>query len=199
MITTNPKLAWALATDSSVKIAPGPWDEELAGGGYGQMTSLERKAEYAPVYSRICRLEEEQPGVAAVGHVLFHADTEARNHHLDYAADMIFNVVRELTPAWGDKRVWRDAKKERVPYLIKVALMERSENLSGERTAWGPERIKAIMHSWYGMSIETRFWSRDWMPTWMTIQSSIDWYENDALEPINEVIGQIAYRVRRAA
>lgn len=198
-IASNPRIAWALATDSSVRCAPGPWDEEMMGGGYGQTTSLERKAEYAPIWSRIQRMEREQPETAAVGHVICHADTVHSNAWLDDAVDALMARVVSLIPNWTDGRAWREVKKERVPYLVKIALLERRENLSGERPVWQPERIGAVMHEWYGMAITTRKWHQDWLPVWSVIQAAINTMEADALEPVSDVIGGMIRRERIAA
>ncbi|MHB0774286.1 hypothetical protein [Halomonas sp. WWR20] len=198
MIASNPKIAWAMATDSSVRCAPGPWDEEMAGGGYGAMTSLERKAEYARIFTRIQLMEREEPAAAAVGHVICNADTEHSNVWIDNAVDALMDRVVILIPNWEDGRAWRERKKMRVPYLIRIALLERRENLSGERPAWQPERIGAVMANRYGMSITTRKWHQDWQPVWSVIQACIDAMEADALEPISDVIRSMIRRQRIA-
>lgn len=197
-VSRDPRICWAMATKAASKAMPGPWSDELS-GGHSEITMLELCAEYSPIWSLIQRMEREQPSVAAVGHVICHADTEGSNRWLDDAVDALFSGVSKMVPNWDDKRAWRDTKKERVPYLIRIALLERRENLSGERPAWQPERIGAVMHEWYGMSITTRDWSRDWMPVWCAIQAAIDTMEADALEPVSDVIGDIIRRERIAA
>lgn len=203
-VVTDPKIAWAMALDTGVRSQMGPILEDLHNGG-GIQYSVKGGAgassgvEYWPILSRILRMEREQPELAAIGHVLCHPDTECRNSYLDSAAETIENRVIALIPNWSDGRAWKEAKKERVPYLIRVALMERSLNLSNEQPAWRPERIGAIMAEWYGMSIVTRDWSRDWLPAWAVIQAVIDHMEADAIEPISDVIGDIVQRVRRVA
>ncbi|MCG7598860.1 hypothetical protein MHM84_03615 [Halomonas sp. McH1-25] len=185
--TSNPKLAWALATDSSVRCAPGPWDD-IVSGGRCIMTSLEHKAEYARIYGAIQQLERDSQELAAIGHVLCNADTEQCNQWLDMASGAVFRRVASAIPNWDDNKAWRLAKKERVEHLVKVALMERSEDLSGERASWGPEKIKAIMESWFGISIVVLQWQRDWMPVWSLIQVVIDRLESEAMQPIEDEI-----------
>ncbi|WP_129141512.1 hypothetical protein [Modicisalibacter coralii] len=197
-ITREPRLAWAMATKSASKAAPGPWVDEMP-GGHSSMTMLELCAEYSPIWSLIQRMEREQPDTAAIGHVICHADTEASNWHLDDAVAALMGRVVAMIPNWGDGRAWRQAKKDRVPHLIRIALLERRENLSGERPAWQPERIGAVMHEWYGMAITTRDWARDWLPVWSCIQVAVDDMEADALEPVSDVIGAMIRRERIAA
>ena len=197
-IVREPKLAWAMATKAASKAAPGPWVDEMP-GGHSSMTQLEICAEYSPIWSLIQRMEREQPDVAAIGHVICHADTERSNAWLDRAVEVIQSKVVSMIPSWSDGRVWRQAKKDRVPYLITIALLERRENLSGERPAWQPERIGAVMHEWYGMAITTRKWHQDWLPVWSVIQACIDSAEADALEPVSDAIGAMIRRQRIAA
>ena len=203
-VVTDPKIAWAMAFDTGVRSQMGPILEDLHNGGgvqYGVRGGVGASSgvEYWPILSRVLRMEREQPELAAIGHVLCHPDTERRNSYLDTATETIEEAAIALIPNWNDGRAWKPAKKERVPYLIRVALLERSINLSNELPAWRPERIGALMADWYGMPIVTRDWSRDWLPVWTVIQTVIDRMEADAIEPISDVIGDIAQRIRRAA
>lgn len=203
-INTDPKLSWAAALDTGVRSQLGPILEELENGGGVQYSSkggvgAGHGAEYWPVLSRIQRMEREQPQLAAIGHVLCHPDTEARNSYLDAAADTVEAKVIALIPSWIDGRVWRQAKKDKVSHLIRVALMERSENLSNELPDWPPEKIGEKAGDWYGAPIDTRFWARDWLPTWCVIQAVINNLEADAIEPISDVIGSMIQKARRAA
>lgn len=203
-IVTDPKLAWSMALDSGVRSQLGPILEDLANGGGVQYTAkggtgAAHGVEYAPIYARIQRMEREQPSLAAIGHVLCHPDTETGNGYLDEAVEAAEPLVIGLIPNWEDKRAWRDTKKERVPYLIRVALIERSLNLANDRPEWSPERIGALMADWFGMSITTRKWHQDWLPTWCVIQAVIDRLEADAIEPISDVIGDMIQRERKAA
>ena len=204
MITTDPKLAWAMALDTGVRSQMGPILEELESGGGVQFTKkggtgAAHGIEYGPVYARICRLEREQPTLAAIGHVLCHPSTEQANAYLDDAVGAVEGKVIASIPNWGDGRAWRPAKKERVHYLIHVALLERQRNLSNEQPAWGPERIGATMAEWYGVAITTRKWHQDWMPVWSVIQASINHWEGEAMEPISETIGDMVRNIRKAA
>jgi len=204
MITTDPKLAWALALDSGVRSQLGPILEELENGGGVQFTKkggagASHGIEYGPIYSRICRMEREQPALAAIGHVLCHPSTEQANAWLDDAVEAVEGKVIDSIPNWTDGRAWKAAKKERVHYLIHVALLERQRNLSNEQPAWGPERIGEMMAGWYGMPIVTRDWARDWMPAWSVIQAAINFWEGEAMEPISETIGLVVRNFREAA
>ena len=202
-VVTDPKIAWAMALDTGVRSQMGPILEDLHNGGgvqYGVRGGVGASSgvEYWPILSRILRMEREHPELAAIGHVLCHPDTERRNSYLDSAAETIESRVISLLPNWNDGRAWKEAKKERVPYLIRVALIERSLNISNEQPTWRPERIGAILAEWYDLPIVTRDWSRDWRPVWSVIQTVIDSMEADAIEPISDVIGDIVQRVRRA-
>ena len=200
-IATDPKIAWALALDTGVRSQMGVVLEELrinkngriqysATGGAG----ASHGADYAPIYARIVRMEREEPTLAAIGHVLCHPDTEAANAWLDDAVGVVEARVIDAIPNWSDGRAWKPAKRERVHYLIHVALLERQRNLSNEKPDWSPERIGAAMAEWYGMGITTRDWSRDWLPTWAVIQAVIKHLEGEAMEPISEVIGELVRR-----
>lgn len=200
----HPKLAWAMAMDSGVRSQLGPILEELDLGAKIEYTKkggagASHGVEYTPIYSRIKRMEREHPSLAAVGHVLCHPSTEAANAYLDAAAAAVEATTATAIPNWGDGRAWSATKKERVHYLVRVALMERQRNLSGENPDWGPERIGSVMADWYGMAIVTRKWAQDWMPVWSVIQASIDRWEGDAMEPISDTIGDIIRAEREAA
>src|SRR5690625_3369358 len=183
-----------MALDTGVRSQMGPILEDLHNGGGVQYSTkggvgASSGVEYWPILSRIHRMEREQPELAAIGHVLCHPDTERRNGYLDTATETIETAVIALIPNWDDGRAWKPAKKERVPYLIRVALLERSINLSPELPAWRPERIGAVMADWYGLPIVTRDRSRDWLPVWSVIPTVIDRMEADAIAPISDVIG----------
>ncbi|MDC8803922.1 hypothetical protein PRZ61_10790 [Halomonas pacifica] len=204
MIITDPKLAWAMAMDSGVRSQLGPIMEDLESGGRVQYSTrggagASHGAEYTPIYSRIRHMEREAPALAAVGHVLCHPCTEQANGHLDEAVAAVQARVIALIPNWSDGKAWRTAKKERVHWLIHVALMERQRNLANDQPAWRPERIGEMMREWYGMSIVTRDWARDWLPAWSAIQASIDYLESEAMEPISDTIGEVVRKFRCAA
>jgi len=203
-IATDPKIAWAMAMDSGVRSQMGPILEDLRNGGGIQYTvkggeGASHGADYAPIYARIAQMERERPELAAVGHVLCHPDIERGNAWLDEAADAVHGVAVGMIPNWSDGRAWKPAKKTRVVYLVRVAMMERRLNLSNDRPAWPPERIGEMMADWYGVSITTRDWSRDWMPTWAVIHAAINQMEADAVEPVSDVIGEMIQKSRRAA
>lgn len=203
-IATDPKIAWAMALDTGVRSQMGPILEELHMGGAIQYSTrggagAAHGADYAPIYGRILLMEREEPGLAAVGHVLCHPDTEKANGWLDAAAAVVESRAIAAILNWGDGRAWRPAKKERASYLVRVALIERQRNLSNAMPAWSAERIGAVMADWYGMPITTRDWARDWLPTWAAIQAAIHALEADAMEPISEIIGDMVQRCRRAA
>ncbi|TFH85250.1 hypothetical protein EQG41_18225 [Billgrantia azerbaijanica] len=203
-IATHPKVAWALALDSGVRSQMGPILEDLRNGGGVQYSAKGGagagiRAEYAPIYARIARMEREQPALAAIGHCLCHPDTERANAYLDDAVVEVEAKVVAAIPNWNDGRAWKPAKRERVHYLIHVALLERQRNLSGEQPAWGPERIGAMMADWCGMPITTRKWHQDWLPVWSVIQAAINTLEADAMEPISDVIGDLARAARGRA
>lgn len=204
MICTDPKVAWAMSLDSGVRSQLGPILEELENGGGVQYSTrggagAAHGIDYGPIFARICRMEREQPAIAAVGHVLCHPDTEVANGYLDDAVEAVEPIVIDLIPNWSDGRAWKPAKKARVHYLIHVALIERQRNLSNERPAWSPDTIGGCLSDWYGVAITTRDWARDWLPVWSVIQSAINHLEAEAIEPISDVIGDVIRRERRAA
>lgn len=194
-----------MAFDNGARSQMGPILEELAAGSVVQYSErigagASHGAEYWPILSRILRMEREQPGLAAIGHVLCHPDTErCFSRYLDTAAGTVEEAVIARIPNWNDGRAWKPAKKERVPYLIRVALVERSLDFANEQPAWRPERIGALMSDWYGLPIVTRDWGRDWLPVWSVIQTVIDRLEAEALEPIIDTIEDIVQKVRRTA
>ncbi|QFT84951.1 hypothetical protein FIU88_08180 [Halomonas sp. THAF12] len=204
MITTEPKLAWAMAMDSGVRSQLGPIMEDLETGGRVQYSTrggagASHGSDYAPIYAEITRMEREEPTLAAIGHFLCHPSTEQANAFLDAVVEAVEGKVIESIPNWGDGRAWKPAKKERVHWLIHVALQERQRNLSNAQPAWGPERIGAHMADWYGVAIVTRKWHQDWLPVWSVIQAAINHWEGEAMEPISQTIGDVMRHFRQAA
>ncbi|MFG6139492.1 hypothetical protein [Halomonas sp. B23F22_10] len=204
MITTEPKLAWAMAMDSGVRSQLGPIMEDLESGGRVQYSTrggagASHGSDYAPVYAEITRMEREEPVLAAIGHFLCHPSTDQANAFLDDAVAAVEAKVIESIPNWGDGQVWRKAKKAKIHWLVHVALIERQRNLSNERAAWTPETVREVLADWYGVAIVTKDWARDWLPVWAVIQSSISFLEGEAMDPISNVIGDVVRRYRRAA
>ncbi|CBV41980.1 hypothetical protein [Halomonas elongata] len=204
MINTDPKVAWAMAMDSGVRSQMGPILEDLMNGGGVQYTTkggagAGHCSEYAPIYACIRRMESDSPALAAIGHVLCDPMLESANAWLNDAVAAVESKVIAHIPNWKDGRAWKPAKKERVHYLIHVALMERQRNLSGAQPEWSPERIGEVMSGWYGVPITTRKWHQDWRPVWGVIQAAMATLEGDAMEPVSEVIGRMVREARAAA
>lgn len=221
-LDSNPKIAWAMAYESGIRTQA---SVDLAEMQEAQPTKPKQRkgeerrepvratqdrvnkggpgaaygAEYTPVYSAIRRMERETPLLAAVGHWLCLSNTDAANQHMDCVAEAVEQLVIESIPNWSDGKVWRTAKKERVIGLIRVALIERRLDMSGEVKRWTPEKIGAVMLGWYGMSINTRDWARDWLPVWALITAVIDRLEDKAMAPIDEVLREVRKAERRAA
>lgn len=204
MINTDPKEAWAMAMDSGVRSQMGPILEDLANGGGVQYTTkggagAGHCSEYAPIYACIRRMERDSPALAAIGHVLCDPMIESANAWLDEAVEAVEAKAIARISNWKDGRAWKPAKKERVHYLIHVALMERQRNLSGAQPEWPPEKIGEAMADWYGAPITTKDWARDWRPVWTVTQAAMARLEGDAMEPVSEVIGNLIQRSRTAA
>ena len=203
MINTDPKVAWAMAMDSGVRSQMGPILEDLMNGGGVQYTTkggagAGHCSEYAPIYACIRRMERENPVLAAIGHFLCHPSTERANDFLDAAVEAVEAKVIASIPNWDDGRAWKPAKKDRVHWLIHVALQERQRNLSNRQPAWGPERVRGVLADWYGVNIVTKDWARDWLPVWSVIQAAINHWEGEAMEPVSQAIGE-ARKCERAA
>ena len=223
-LDSNPKISWALAFESGIRTQATvdlaemqeaqPKRQKARKGESAErrepVTATQDRvnkggpgaaygAEYTPVYSAIRRMERETPLLAAVGHWLCLSNTDAANQYMDCVAEAVEQLVIDSIPNWSDGKVWRAAKKERVSGLIRVALIERRLDMSGEVKRWTPEKIGAVMLGWYGMSINTRDWARDWLPVWALITAVMDRLEDKAMTPIDKVLREVKKAERRAA
>ncbi|MNE92624.1 hypothetical protein D3C81_2071010 [compost metagenome] len=53
---------------------------------------------------------------------------------------------------------------------------------------WGPARVAAEMKDFFGVSIEPKHWSRDWLDLWESLKEVIREVDIQAQQPVWQVI-----------
>lgn len=198
-LSSNPRIAWAMAFESGIRTQAAADLEEAgakvqtsgakSGGCFGD--------EYTPVYSAIRRMERESPLLASVGHWLCLADTGAANQHLDDVAEAILALYIEKTPEWSS---YRTARKERVEALIQARMMRERNDIDGSRPLWQPKEVCFYCREFMGVKIVSTNWKQDgWDKTWSIIGDIIAGLEGEAMKPICKVIRQTNRLYREAA
>lgn len=153
--------SWTLATD--VNMGGGlsePCGHKRIGIGAAYMVEL------APVLRKIHRLEEIDPGLAAVGHYLYSAMESRALLHLPAASRFTFERFAALSPKWGDGRVWKESKKEELRRLAVVVLIQRRAP-----HYFSVEKIGALA------DVKTRKWAQDWSVHWKGLSYIVNGFE----------------------
>ena len=79
------------------------------------------------------------------------------------------------------------AKRVKAQYLVTLALQSYKGEVQGA-AEWGPARVAAEMDAFFGVSIDTKNWTRDWMGLWETLKEVIQEVDIQTQQPIWQVI-----------
>jgi hypothetical protein len=79
------------------------------------------------------------------------------------------------------------AKRVKAQYLVTMALQSYKGEVHGA-AEWGPARVAAEMMNFFGVSIEPKHWSRDWLDLWKSLKDVINKVDIQAQQPLWQVI-----------
>lgn len=79
------------------------------------------------------------------------------------------------------------AKRVKAHYLVTLALQSYKAQVSGA-AEWGPARVAAEMNSFFGVTIDPKNWTRDWLDLWESLKAAIEEVDIQAQQPIWQVI-----------
>jgi hypothetical protein len=79
------------------------------------------------------------------------------------------------------------AKRVKAHYLVTLALQSYKAQVSGA-AEWGPARVAAEMNSFFGVMIDPKNWTRDWLNLWESLKAVIAEVDIQAQQPLWQVI-----------
>ncbi|PIF47791.1 hypothetical protein CLU80_0011 [Pseudomonas sp. 29] len=115
--------------------------------------------------------------VQQFGHYLYHPAMTMRH---------LLNAVLLVT-AKAALPDLTSAKRVKAQYLVTLALQSYKGEVQGS-AEWGPARVAAEMHAFFGVSIEPKHWNRDWITLWDSLKEVIKEVDIQAQQPVWQVI-----------
>lgn len=115
--------------------------------------------------------------VQQFGHYLYHPAMTMRH---------VMNAVLLIT-AKAELPDLTSAKRVKAQYLVTLALQSYKGEVVGA-AEWGPARVAAEMKDFFGVSIEPKHWSRDWLDLWESLKKVIAEVDIQAQQPLWQVI-----------
>lgn len=79
------------------------------------------------------------------------------------------------------------AKRVKAQYLVTLALQSYKGEVQGS-AEWGPARVAAEMQTFFGVTIDPKNWTRDWLDLWKSLREVIREVDIEAQQPIWQVI-----------
>jgi hypothetical protein len=79
------------------------------------------------------------------------------------------------------------AKRVKAQYLVTLALQSYKGEVVGA-AEWGPARVAAEMKTFFGVTIDPKNWTRDWLDLWGSLKEVIKEVDIQAQQPIWQVI-----------
>lgn len=115
--------------------------------------------------------------VQQFGHYLYHPAMNMRH---------IMNAVLLIT-AQAKLPDLTSAKRVKAQYLVTLALQSYKGEIVGA-AEWGPARVAAEMKTFFGVTIDPKNWTRDWLDLWESLKEVIKEVDIQAQQPIWQVI-----------
>ncbi|MGH8351200.1 MAG: hypothetical protein ACRES5_32235 [Pseudomonas sp.] len=115
--------------------------------------------------------------VQQFGHYLYHPAITMRH---------VMNAVLLIT-AKAELPDLTSAKRVKAQYLVTLALQSYKGEVSGA-AEWGPARVAAEMNAFFGVTIDPKNWTRDWLGLWESLKEVIKEVDIQAQQPIWQVI-----------
>lgn len=79
------------------------------------------------------------------------------------------------------------AKRIKAQYLVTLALQSYKGEVQGA-AEWGPARVAAEMDAFFGVTIDPKNWTRDWLGLWESLKEVIQEVDIQAQQPLWQVI-----------
>ncbi|MBD1590225.1 hypothetical protein [Pseudomonas typographi] len=98
----------------------------------------------------------------------------------------VMNAVALIT-ARADLSSLTEQKRQKAYCLITMALQSYKSEVRGG-PQWGPARVAEDIHSFFGVSIDPKNWTRDWMDLWDALRDVIEQADIEAQHPVWKVI-----------
>ena len=115
--------------------------------------------------------------VQQFGHYLYHPAMTMRH---------VMNAVLLIT-AHAKLPDLTSAKRVKAQYLVTMALQSYKGEVVGA-AEWGPARVAAEMKNFFGVTIDPKNWTRDWLDLWEYLKEVIKEVDTQAQQPIWQVI-----------
>jgi hypothetical protein len=78
-------------------------------------------------------------------------------------------------------------KRVKAQYLVTLALQSYKGEIVGA-AEWGPARVAAEMKTFFGVTIDPKNWTRDWLDLWESLKEVIKEVDIQAQQPVWQVI-----------
>lgn len=115
--------------------------------------------------------------VQQFGHYLYHPAMTMRH---------VMNAVLLIT-AKAEFPDLTSAKRVKAQYLVTLALQSYKGEVVGV-AEWGPARVAAEMKAFFGVTIDPKNWTRDWLDLWESLKKVIAEVDIQAQQPVWQVI-----------
>jgi hypothetical protein len=115
--------------------------------------------------------------VQQFGHFLYHPAMNMRH---------LLNAVLLIT-AKAALPDLTSAKRVKAQYLVTLALQSYKGEVQGA-AEWGPARVSAEMDAFFGVTIDPKNWTRDWLGLWESLKEVIKEVDIQAQQPLWQVI-----------
>lgn len=132
--------------------------------------------------------------LATIGKVLRAIDTlpfqvQQFGHFLYHPAMTMQHVMNAvlLVAAKAELPDLTSAKRVKAQYLVTLALQSYKAQVSGA-AEWGPARVAAEMKEFFGVTIDPKNWTRDWLDLWQILKQVIAEVDIQAQQPVWQLI-----------
>ncbi|QVW25346.1 hypothetical protein KJF94_07165 [Pseudomonas hormoni] len=148
---------------------------ESRGAPIGRSTA---RAAHLATIGKVLRAIDTLPfQVQQFGHFLYHPMMTMQH---------VMNAVL-LVASKAELPDLTSAKRVKAHYLVTLALQSYKAQVSGA-AEWGPARVAAEMESFFGVTIDPKNWTRDWLDLWESLKSVIAEVDIQAQQPVWQVI-----------
>jgi len=136
------------------------------------------RAAHLATIGKVLRAIDKLPfQVQQFGHYLYHPMMSMRH---------VMNAVLLIT-AKAQLPDLTSAKRVKAQYLVTLALQSYKGEVHGA-AEWGPARVAAEMDTFFGVTIDPKNWTRDWLDLWESLKAIIAEVDIQAQQPLWQVI-----------
>lgn len=107
-------------------------------------------------------------------------------HHPMMTMQHVMNAVL-LVASKAELPDLTSAKRVKAHYLVTLALQSYKAQVSGA-AEWGPSRVATEMKDFFGVTIDPKNWTRDWLDLWESLKEVIKEVDIQAQQPVWQVI-----------